>query len=161
LVWWALAAHVFIPLVVGITFTILAAATGPAAASGSEIAAAILSIGATGAIFGDSHLVHLFVNSDADNSGVAGISLIAINLMLSALIIVCRQKIYAKKQSISANRWRAFGALFCGFLTLISITVLIRVGYRDSAKDTQKIMVIPPSAGQQTSPQPTTPSTAK
>jgi hypothetical protein len=56
---------------------------------------AILGIGATGAIFENAKLQQLF--PDNGNAAVAGTFLMAVNLVLSALVIVARKNVYGTR----------------------------------------------------------------
>jgi hypothetical protein len=137
-----LVAHIGIPLTVGFTFLLLAYATGPANASGCEVAAeialdlTILSIGAVGGVFENVQLQKMF--PDKSEYALASISLIVVNLFLSAIVIVLRKRIYTRQLSIAANRISAGCALFCGSLTIVCIISLIVHGYHVQAIATSK-----------------------
>lgn len=128
-----LAAHIFIPLIIGLAFMVLSYATGPAI-TWSQVAAetgldlAILSIGATGAVFENARLIQMFKNDG--NAMLAGIGVMALNLLFSAFVIVLRKRIYETKPGTGHPRSCGFLALLCGALTVVSISTIVVAAYR-------------------------------
>jgi hypothetical protein len=91
---WFLLAHIGLPLFFGTAFVIFSAAVLPSLGGWDVLAEtaqdlAILSLGATGAIFDNAQVEGAF----GSNSALVAISVIAVNLVFSAMIVFARSRV--------------------------------------------------------------------
>lgn len=115
IVGWFLLAHIGLPLFFGTAFVIFSAAASPSVLGWDILVEtaqdlAILSLGATGAIFDNARVEQAF----GSNSALLVISLIAIELIFSSIIVFARAKVARESQSLAGGTM----VLFLGFLTL-------------------------------------------
>ena len=114
---WFLLAHIGLPLAFGIAFVIFSAATGPGS-DGWDVFAetaldlTILSLGATGAVFDNPRVEQAF----GTNSAEVAMTMIAIYLILSALIVLLRARVVRSRRHFTF--WSGIMVLFLGALTL-------------------------------------------
>jgi hypothetical protein len=114
---WFLLAHIGLPLFFGTAFVIFSAAVSPAL-DGWDILVetaqdlAILSLGATGAIFDNAQVEHAF----GPNSALLAISVVAVDLIFSAIIVFARSR--ALRANSHFSFWSGILVLFLGVLTL-------------------------------------------
>jgi hypothetical protein len=124
---WFLLAHIGLPLFFGLAFVIFSAAVSPTMPGWDVLVETaqdltILSLGATGAIFDNARVEQAF----GSNSALVAISVIAVNLIFSSVIVFARSRI------VKGGNHFTFGGgimlLFVGFLTLgITAGVLVWV----------------------------------
>ncbi len=114
---WFLLAHIGLPLAFGSAFVIFSAAVSPKIAGWDILVEtaqdlAILSLGATGAIFDNTRVGQAF----GQNSALVAIRVIAVNLIFSAIIVFARAA--AIKEGKPFSFVGGMMVLFVGFLTL-------------------------------------------
>jgi hypothetical protein len=114
---WFLLAHIGLPLLFGTAFVIFSAAVSPTMVGWDVLVEtaqdlAILSLGATGAIFDNSRVEQAF----GSNSALMAIGLVGVELILSAIIVFARAK--AIKDGKHFSLAGGIIVLFLGFLTL-------------------------------------------
>ena len=124
---WFLLAHIGLPLFFGLAFVIFSAAVSPSTPGWDLLVETaqdltILSLGATGAIFDNARVEQAF----GSNSALVAISVIAVNLVFSSVIV------FARSLVVKEGRHFTFAGgiilLFLGFLTLgITAGVLVWV----------------------------------
>ena len=122
---WFLLAHIGLPLFFGAAFVIFSAAVLPSMVGWDILVEtaqdlAILSLGATGAIFDNSKVESAF----GPNSALVAIGLVAIELIFSSIIV------FARARAVQESRHFSFVGgtmvLFLGFMTLaLTASVLI------------------------------------
>jgi hypothetical protein len=122
---WFLLAHVGLPFFFGAAFVIFSAAVSPVVAGWDVLVEAaqdlaILSLGATGAVFDNARVEQAF----GANSALVAITLVAVELIFSAIIV------FIKARAIRGGRHFSFSGgimvLFLGFLTLaVMASVLV------------------------------------
>jgi hypothetical protein len=114
---WFLLAHIGLPLGFGIAFVIFSAATGPGSDGWDVLAETaldltILSLGAAGAVFDNPRVEQAF----GSNSAEVAITMIAVNLILSAIIVLVRARVVRRKAHFTF--WGGIIVVFLGALTL-------------------------------------------
>lgn len=132
---WVLLGHIGLPVLFGLAFVgfSVAASKGP---RGWELAIetaldlAILSIGATGAIFENPKLIAAF---GVENT-LVGISVIGINLVFSSILLWLRRAAYDSGEPTGPGR--GFAALFLGSLTIVVVASVVTWGYRSGQQPT-------------------------
>lgn len=124
---WALLAHIGIPLLFGIAFLGFSAAAtrGPmtwdlAIETGLDLA--ILSIGATGALFENPKLLAAF----GDQNVLVGIGVVAVNLVLSSFLVLLKRR----AATVSIGPLIGFLAVFIGLGTIGIEASVVSYGYR-------------------------------
>jgi len=114
---WFLVAHIGLPLLFGTAFFVFSAAVSPSIIGWDVLVEtaqdlAILSLGATGAIFDNSRVEQAF----GSNSALMAIGLVGVELVLSAIIVFARAKTMTDGRHFSLAS--GIMVLFLGFLTL-------------------------------------------
>ena len=114
---WFLLAHIGLPLLFGVAFIIFSAAVNPRTDGWDVLVETaldltILSLGATGAIFDNQRVEQAF----GSNSALVAISMIAVNLIISAVIVMARAIAIRKGEHFSFLG--GIMVLFLGLLTL-------------------------------------------
>ncbi len=129
---WFLLAHIGLPLFFGTAFIIFSAAVLPSMDGWDVLVEtaqdlAILSLGATGAIFDNARVEQAF----GPNSALLAISVVAVNLIFSAIIV------FARAKAIKGNEhFSFFGGiivLFLGFLALGCTAGVLVWSYRQGS----------------------------
>lgn len=126
---WSLLAHIGLPLAFGIAFLIFSAAVLAAVAGWGVLVEtaqdlAILGLGATGAIFDNVKVEQAF----GANSALLAISVIAVNLIFSAIIVFMRAA--GIKENTAFSFRSGIIALFFGFMTLVLTASVLVWAYR-------------------------------
>src|SRR5262245_10452240 len=134
---WILLAHIGVPLLFGLAFVVfsLAASKGPRGwdlAIETALDLAILSIGATGALFENPKLIAAF---GVENT-IVGIAVIGINLLLSSILVWLRRA--TSDGSNSPGPGIGFLALFIGSLTIAVVVSVVTWGYRSGQTPNQQ-----------------------
>jgi hypothetical protein len=114
---WFLLAHVGLPFFFGTAFVIFSAAVSPVVAGWDVFVEtaqdlAILSLGATGAVFDNPRVEQAF----GPNSALVAITLVAIELIFSSIIVFIKAR--AIKQGRQFSLSGGIMVLFVGLLTL-------------------------------------------
>jgi hypothetical protein len=114
---WFLLAHIGLPLLFGVAFIIFSAAVNPRTDGWDVLVETaldltILSLGATGAIFDNQRVEQAF----GSNSALVAISMIAVNLIISSVIVMARA--IAVRESKHFSFLGGIMVLFLGLLTL-------------------------------------------
>jgi len=128
---WVLLAHIGLPLIFGLAFVgfSVASITGPltwAIAIETALDLAILSIGATGAIFENPKLISAF----GPENTLVGIGVIGINLLISSILLWLRR--FAHDNGRKPGSSIGFFALFLGALTIVVVASVVSWGYRSA-----------------------------
>jgi len=129
---WLLLAHIGLPLFFGTAFVIFSAAVSPSVEGWDVLVdtaqdLTILGLGATGAIFDNSKVEQAF----GANSALVAITVIAINLVFSALIVLFRARAIRNQKHFTF--WNGIMMLFLGLLTLTVTAGVLVFAYRSGS----------------------------
>ena len=134
---WVLLAHIGLPLIFGLAFVGFSVASiiGPLTwgiAIETALDLAILSIGATGALFENSKLIAAF----GPEHTLVGIAIIGINLMISSILLWLRRYAHEGRKPGPVV---GFCALFLGALTIVIVASVVYWGYKSAPPQNGKI----------------------